>query len=130
MQMNNFDKEKIEQIINLSDSESDNDIPQELYGVIYSLGRDAENEEEFDYALDLLLRLCERKNARVRSQAILGISLLSLNAEFNRKLNRATIEPIIIREWKNAVGDDIRGAIAVAADDINLALGWYIPLTE
>lgn len=128
--MNNFDKEKIEQIINLPDSELDDDIPQELYGVIYSLGRDAENEEEFDYALTLLLELCNRKNLRVRSQAILGISLLSLNTQFNYKLDRETIESIIMREWENAENSDICSTIAVAEDDINFALGWDISLPE
>lgn len=128
--MNNFDKEKIEQIINLPNSEFDDDIPQELYGVIYSLGRDAENEEEFDYALALLLELCGRKNARVRSQAILGISLLSLNTQFNHKLDRATIESIIMREWKSAENSAIRSTIADAADDINFTLGWDISLPE
>lgn len=128
--MNNFDREKIQQIINLPDSEFDDDIPQELYGVIYSLGRDAENEEEFDYALALLLELCDRKNVRVRSQAILGISLLSLNTQFNHKLDREIIESIIMCEWKSTENSVIRSAIADAAYDINFALGWDISLPE
>lgn len=126
--MNSFDEERIKQVLNAPDSEFDNEISQELCGVIYSLGRDACNEEEFDYALNILLNLCERKNACVKSQAILGISLLSLNTEFNRKLDRAIIEPIILREYQNARLPDIRGRISDAAEDLNFALGWNIAL--
>ena len=42
--MNGFLKEKIEDIINSTDTE----LTPNLAGVIFSLGRDAENEEEYE----------------------------------------------------------------------------------
>ncbi len=41
--MNEFNTQEIERILGLPDVESDEGIRKEIFGVIYSLGRDAEN---------------------------------------------------------------------------------------
>ena len=46
--MNNFKLNEIESVIK---STPDDALTKELSSVIFSLGRDAENEEELDYAL-------------------------------------------------------------------------------
>ena len=46
--MNGFDIEEIETIINLGKDEMVN---PDISGIIYSFGRDVENDEEYEYAL-------------------------------------------------------------------------------
>lgn len=122
--MNHFDEKEIKRIMEMPDSEADEKIPAELSGIIYCLGRDAESGDEFSYAYSLLLELCRRKNARVRAQAILGLSLLAV---FHRKLERKVVEPIILQEWAAAAPEN-KHMIQDAVDDINFALGWNLKL--
>ena len=121
--MNNFKTVEMEQIINTPDYADDELISSELFGVIYSLGRDAESEEEYQYALNLLLSLCDRKAPRVRAYAILGISLLAMNHGY--LLERERIEPIIKNEYE-AANEENKPTIQDAIRDINYALKWNI----
>ena len=118
--MNNFKMTEIEQFFNAPDYDDDNLINSEFFGVIYSLGRDAENDEEYRYALNLLLSLCDRKSQRVRTRAIIAISLLAIK---HKRLERERVEPIIIREWEIA-DDENKATIRDAIDDINNAMKW------
>ncbi len=121
--MNGFNTREIEQILGFPDIEPDKEIPQEIFGVIYSLGRDAENEEEAEYAYQHLLSLCNRRNAGVRAYAILGLSLLATK----RGPDKEVLEPIIMREWKMRTGKTA-GTLRDAVDDLNYFLGWNIQL--
>lgn len=123
--MNNFNITAIEQIINKSEfCRNDNDIPKEIYGVIYSLGRDAESLEEYKYSYNLLINLCEHCNPHVRAYAILGLALL--NAEENL-FDKDKVQQVIYREWNSNV--KYRFYISDAADDFNNKFGWNIELS-
>ncbi len=121
--MNEFNTQEIERILGFSDTEADEGIPQEIFGVIYSLGRDAENGEEAEYAYQHLLSLCDGKNAGVRAYAILGLSLLVTK----RRPDREILEPIIKREWKKRT-NKTAGTLRDAVDDFSYFLGWNIQL--
>jgi len=118
--VNNFKTAEVEQLLDAPDYEDNGVINPELFSMIYSLGRDAENEEEYQYALNILLSLCDRKAQRVRVSAILAISLLAI---YHKRLEREKIEPIIKREWEIA-DDESKITIQDAIDDINHAMNW------
>lgn len=119
--VNNFNRKEIEKIIASAGSEQ---VPPELAGVIYSLGRDAENDEEYEYSFRLLTGLFLHKSAYVKSMVILGYSLLAL---YHEKLNRKITEPLIREAWAATGGDD-KIRVKDAADDINRILKWNIIL--
>jgi len=121
--MNGFKTQEIERILGFPDIETDEGIPKEIFGVIYSLGRDAENETEAEYAYQHLLSLCHRKNAGVRAYAILGLSLSATK----RRPDKEVLEPIIMKEWKMRTGKTA-GTLRDAVDDLNYFLGWNIQL--
>ena len=118
--MNNYKTEEVKQLLAAPDYEDNNLINPELYNAIYSLGRDVENEEEYHYALNILLSLCDRKAQRVRAKAILAISLLAIK---HKRIEREIIEPIVKRKWEIA-DNESRAIIQDAISDINHAMDW------
>ena len=118
--MNNYKTEEVEQLLAAPDYEDNSLINPELYSAIYSLGRDVENEEEYHYALNILLSLCDRKAQRVRAKAILAISLLAIK---HKRIEREIIEPIVKRKWEIA-DNESRAIIQDAVSDINHAMNW------
>ena len=120
--MNNFKTVEVEQLLDTPDYEDNDLINPNLLSMIYSLGRDAENEEEYQYALNILLFLCDRKSQRVRANAILAISMLAIN---HKRLEYEIIRPIIKKTWEVA-DDESRATIQDAVDDINFAMKWKI----
>ena len=120
--MNNFRVEEIDQVIT---SVPDEEITSELISVIFCLGRDAENEEEYDYAFSKLLELYERKNATVKAQVIQAFSLLAVLKQDIKTLDRAIVEPLILSANSSAVGIN-KSTIQDAIDDINHSLNWNI----
>ena len=122
--MNGFKVTEIEQLLNAPDYEDSNQINPELYSAIYSLGRDTKNEEEYQYAFNILLSLCDRKARRVRAYAILAMSLLAVT---QGRLERERVEPIIKREWETT-NEENKSTIQDAVDDINHLLHWNIKL--
>lgn len=119
--MNGFNIEEIETIINLGKDEKVN---PDILGVIYSLGRDVENDEEYEYAFNQLLKIYENASDKVRAYVILAFSLLAVTYG---KLKRKIVEPIIIREWYIAKGCN-KMTIKDAVDDINNSLNWNLNL--
>ncbi len=122
--MNNFSQDEIKRIIDMPDSKNDNEIHEELLGIIYSLGRDAETKEEYIYSFNLLCELCNRVNAKVRTHSILGLSLLCV---YHKYLDIKIVKPIIENELLLATAEN-RMTITDAVDDINHILGWNIKL--
>lgn len=122
--MNGFDKETIETVIKMSENKQDEEIQHDIYGVIYSLGRDAENSEEFQYAYDKLLKLCKHANPHVRANSILSLSMLAGSGI----LEKETVVPIITEEWKK--NREYRGTIEDAVNDLNDWLKWGIKLEK
>ena len=120
--MNNFSVEEIEQVITAVPNE---EITPELSSVIYCLGRDAENEEEYDYAFSKLLELYERKNETVKAQVIQAFSLLAVLKNDIKKLDKSIVEPLILSAHSTAVGAN-KFTIQDAIDDINHSLNWNI----
>jgi len=118
--VNNYKTEEVEQLLAAPDYEDNSLINPELYSAIYSLGRDVENEEEYHYALNILLSLCDRKAQRVRAKAILAISLLAIK---HKRIEREIIEPIVKRKWEIA-DNESRAIIQDAVSDINHAMNW------
>lgn len=118
--MNNFNKEEIEKIIKLSKTET----CKELYSVIYSLARDIENEEEFEYAYRELLRILEMDKRDVNSFVITAISMLALS-EWKYKLDEYEIENIIKKE--SSICDfENKSKIEEAVEDLNHLMNWNI----
>lgn len=122
--MNGFDQETIEAIIKISENKQDDEIQHDIYGVIYSLGRDAENMEEFQYAYDKLLKLCKHTNPHVRAYSILALSLLAGSSIVKQE----TVVPIIMEEWK--INKEYRGTIKDAVDDLKEKWKWNINLED
>ena len=118
--VNNFQIAEIEQLLNAPNYDNDSLINPELYSMIYSLGRDVESEEEYQYALNVLLSLCDRKSQRVRAKAILAIGLLAV---YHKRLERERIELIIKKGWAIA-NEESKATIQDAIDDINHSLNW------
>ena len=120
--MNNFRVEEIEQVIT---SVPDEEITSELISVIFCLGRDAENEEEYDYAFSKLLELYERENETVKAQVICAFAMLAVLKKDIKILDRSIVEPLISSANSNAVGTN-KSTIQDAIDDINHSLNWNI----
>ena len=120
--MNNFLVEEIEQVIK---SVSNKEVSPELSSVIFCLGRDAENEEEYDYAFSKLLELYERENETVKAQVIYAFAMLAVLKQDIKILDRAIVEPLISSANSNAVGTN-KSTIQDAIDDINHSLNWNI----
>lgn len=119
--MNNFKVKEIEAILNAGKDEK---INPDILGTVYSLGRDAENDEEYDYAFNMLLEIYENASDRVRVFVILAFSLLAV---YHKRLDRKIVEPIIMREWH--IADSInKSTIQNAVDDINYTLKWNLHL--
>ncbi len=118
---NGFCVEEINKIIN---REYNVGLTNELEGVIYSLGRDTGNSEEYEFAFSCLLFLSKSPIKDIRVKAILGFSLLALSV---KKLDREIVEQVIITEWKDA---DIKQkeVIKTALEDINFFLNWNLEL--
>lgn len=117
--MNNFKTSEIGRILRRGKDEAAN---PEILGVIYSLGRDAETDEEYSYAFQTLLDILDGGSDRVRAYCILGFSLLAV---FHGKLDKNIIAPICLRERENASGANL-GTINNAIDDINMILHWNL----
>ena len=120
--MNNFLVEDIERVIT---TVPDNETSIELSSVIFCLGRDAENEEEYDYAFSKLLELYERENETVKAQVIYAFAMLAVLKKDIKILDRAIVEPLISSANSNAVGTN-KSTIQDAIDDINHSLNWNI----
>lgn len=121
--MNMFHTQEIERIISTASGE---EMSPHLSGVIYSLGRDAENDEEYEYAFQLLTSLSAHRSVFIVSMVILAYSLLAL---YHKRLDRKIVEPIIKKAWKSAEGNE-KDRIQDAVDDINSALKWHLKLEK
>lgn len=116
--MNGFDTAAIERAVLAARG---GQILPELSGIIYSLGRDAENDEEYAYAFQTLLSLSNVPSSFIVSMVVLALSLLAV---YHRRLDRTLVEPLLRRAWARAEGDD-KARIQCAVDDINYALQWH-----
>ena len=92
--MNNFFINKINGVIA---STIDKGLTPELASVIFSLGRDAECDEEYDFALSKLMELYERDNEDVKAQVIQAFAMLAVLKKDIKMLDRSLIEPLILK---------------------------------
>lgn len=123
--MNNFKLNEIESVIK---STPDDAFTKELSSVIFSLGRDAENEEEYDYALSMLFLIFNRDNESVKAEVIQAFSLISILKKEIKKLDVKIIEPLVHIAWSNAKSDKNKAKIKYSVEDINLNLNSNINL--
>lgn len=121
--MNMFHTQEIERIVSTASGE---EMSPHLSGVIYSLGRDAESDEEYEYAFQLLTSLSNHRSVFIVSMVILAYSLLAL---YHKRLDRKIVEPIIKKAWKRAEGNE-KDRILDAVDDINSILKWHLKLEK
>lgn len=121
--MNMFHTQEIERIVSTASGE---EMSPHLSGVIYSLGRDAESDEEYEYAFQLLTSLSNHRSVFIVSMVILAYSLLAL---YHKRLDRKIVEPIIKKAWKRAERNE-KDRILDAVDDINSALKWHLKLEK
>ncbi len=120
--MNSFHVEEIERIIKAVREDEDGDCDG-LYSVIYSLGRDAENKEEYDFAFSKLTELFHIGNISVKARVVQAFSLLAVLKKEIKILDRACVEPLILSAYLRSSGSD-RQIIQDAIDDINHSLNW------
>ena len=95
--MNGFYTDYIEKTLQFPDTEERPG--QEVFDVIFSLGRDAGNWDEVQYAYDLLISLTEKKCQDVRVYALASLGVMAtlqkkriLKKIFNKKKVRSLIE--------------------------------------
>ncbi len=117
--MNHFYIKEIEDILGRGYNETHN---PDIMGVIYSLGRDAENNEEYQYAAGKLLQIFESGTDVVRAYCILAFSLLAVSGFC---LDKDRIAPLIIQERKRAEGKNLQ-IINDAIEDIEMAMEWRL----
>lgn len=115
--MNHFHENEIEKMIERGCDENHN---PNIMGVIYSLGRDAENEEEYQYAVQKLLQIFDAGTDSVRAYCIQALSLLAV---YGFPLDKNRIAPLILRERKNATGKNL-SIINDAMEDLALSQQW------
>ncbi len=118
--MNSFLVEEIDRIIK---SVPDREVTNELLSVIYCLGRDAENEEEYEYVFSTLLGLYERENQTVKANVIRAFALLAVLKKHIKILDRAIVEPLILKAYSVA-NEENKQMIQDAIEDINYSLKW------
>lgn len=122
-----FHYDEIEATLNYPDTDDNRSVPKEVFDVIYTLGRDAQTEEEASYAYKTLLSLCDRESGHVRGYAVLALSMLSLNWAKIMEEDYDTVAAIITRETERA---DIweREQLEAAKADFREQLGWKFEL--
>ena len=120
--MNNFLVSEIEQIVK---SAADKESNPALFSVIYCLGRDAETEEEYDYAFSKLLKLYEMGDDAVKARVIQAFALLAVLKQDIKILDRSAVEPLILCACSCATGAN-KEIIQDAIDDINYILRWKL----
>ncbi len=118
--MNKFLINKINRVITFT---IDKGLTPELASVIFSLGRDAECKEEYDFALSKLMELYERDNEDVKAQVIQAFGIMALLKKDIKMLDRSVIEPLILRAAAT-VSSKNKYIILHAIEDINHSLGW------
>lgn len=119
--MNRFHTVEIDCVISAAVTEEN---APNLPEIIYSLGRDPENDKEYTYAFDKLVLLSNHPSTFIVSMVFLAFSFLAL---YHKRLDRTVVEPIIKRTWATAQGLD-KARIQDALDDINHALKWNLTL--
>ena len=107
-----FNYDEIEATLNYPDTDDNRSVPKEVFDVIYSLGRDAQTEEEAVYAYKTLLSLCDRESGHVRGYAVLALSMLSLNWA------QIMEEEDIPKEIRNVLGSDVRSRLDRMIHDV------------
>ena len=120
--MNDFCINEINSIIN---STMDKGLQPELATVIFSLGRDAENEEEYDFAISKLMELYERDSEDIKAQVIQALAMLAVLHKDIKALNRSVVEPLIL-EAAATVNSTNKQIIFDAMRDINQSRGWNL----
>jgi hypothetical protein len=82
----------------------------------------AYHDPDWNYAQDLCIQLYEHPNKTVRGNAVLGLVMI---AKSRGILNRAAIEPILLRSLKDPESE-VRMRAEDAIQEINETLNWNI----
>ncbi len=111
----------IDRVISKGKNEQNN---PELLSVIYSLGRDVQNETEYAYSLEKLTELYDEAGEKGKAHVVQAMSMLAV---LYGKLERSIAEPFITQCWVNS-SDDNKLMIQETDEDINNAFGWELTL--
>ena len=122
--LNGFHVEEIERIIS---GATEGELSHELSSVVYSLGRDVENEEEYDYAFSKLLEIYEKGNENVKTRVLGAFSMLAVLHKDIKTLDISIVEPLVIETYSRANSAN-KYVIQDAVDDINFSLKWNLNL--
>lgn len=106
----------------LSDNEIDRILESgeinELIVLPLSIG---EYHHNWKYAQDICVKLSEHEDARVRSNAVLGLAYI---ARTKRMLEKHIVKPVVIKELRE--NKEYQWRIIDAIDDINIFMKWNI----
>ena len=111
MPLEPFSDDEINQILESNDIDA-------LITLPLSIG---ENHHNWKYAQDLCVRLSEHSDARVRANAILGLTYI---ARTKGKLEKFVVMPVVLRALDE--NKEFEWRIIDAIDDINLFMKWNI----
>ena len=118
-----FLKEDIAAILAFPDLGDNSHVPKAVFDVIYSLGRDAEDEEEAKYAYEQLIALCKRSSPHVRGYSLLSLGLLSQRWHKIMTDDYDEVAAILLRELETGDAWEL-GQIEAARADFRQFLGW------
>ena len=119
-QMNGFDFAHIEKTLQFPDTEERPE--QEVFSVIFSLGRDAANWDETKYAYDLLISLTEKKCQDVRVYALQALAIMALLKKkrmLKKIFDKKKVRSLILRELASCGENEwAKGTLECALSDL------------
>ncbi len=118
-----FLKDDIAAILDFPDLADNSHVPKAVFDVIYSLGRDAENEEEAQYAYEQLIALCKRSSPHVRGYSVMSLGLLSQRWHKVMQDDYDEVAAILLRELETGDAWEL-GQLEAARADFRQFLGW------
>ena len=120
--MDGFYTDEIEKILGFPDTAERPD--DEVFSVIFSLGMDAENREEVEYAYNLLISLTEKKNADVRAYALSSLAIMDVQKKRKMLKNiydKKKVRSLILRELASCKENEwAKGTLTDALSDLKI----------
>ena len=120
--MNGFYTDEIEKILGFPDTAERPD--DEVFSVIFSLGRDAANWDEAKYAYDLLISLTEKKCQDVRVYALQALAIMALLKKkrmLKKIFDKKKVRSLILRELASCGENEwAKGTLTDALSDLKI----------
>ena len=121
-----FDTEKIDRLLARVGVDEDEDFYRELDGLIYSLGRDAQNPRELRYAYGILMELSQHPKSSVRMTVLMALGVMGVLHK-NAPMVESEVKDRIFAQWRQ--GDPVEQSILKdIMDDLRQSRGWQFVL--